>query len=134
MDQPAIPTTGTTPMVTTATTMVGPLPSEETFDKESIALTASSSLTLRTTSDDEMTTFDPLSMPNEPYQKVSSYFFVLKLSFINGFFLAESCSRNRFSVVGKYFAVNASICCNVTTNSTCYNSIVTSKNKFESFR
>lgn len=74
MDQPAIPTattTGTTPMVTTATTMVGPLPSEETFDKESIALTASSSLTLRTTSDDEMTTFDPLSMPNEPYQKLS---------------------------------------------------------------
>jgi hypothetical protein len=40
-----------------------PLISEETFDKESVPLTASSSLTLRTTSDDEITTSEQTSLP-----------------------------------------------------------------------
>ena len=39
------------------------LVSEETFDKESVPLTASSSLTLRTTSDDEITTSEQKSLP-----------------------------------------------------------------------
>ncbi|CAF0993409.1 unnamed protein product [Rotaria sp. Silwood1] len=53
------------------------LPSEETFDKESMPLTASSSLTLRTTSDDELTNPEQQVLPTpsaviETQQKSSS--------------------------------------------------------------
>ena len=40
-----------------------PLVSEEIFDKEPIPLTASSSLTIRTTSDDEITNTEPPVLP-----------------------------------------------------------------------
>ncbi|CAF4981587.1 unnamed protein product, partial [Rotaria socialis] len=43
-----------------------PVLPEETFDRESMPLTASSSLTLRTTSDDELTNSGPLPLPTPP--------------------------------------------------------------------
>ncbi len=47
---------------------VVPLVLEETFDKESVPLTASSSLTLRTTSDDEMTNSEQPFLPSMDIQ------------------------------------------------------------------
>lgn len=55
---------------------VVPLLPEETFDKESVPLTASSSFTLRTTSDDELTNSEqPLLPPIEIQSKVFSISF-----------------------------------------------------------
>ena len=109
-------------MVTTATTAV-PLVSEETFDKESIPLTASSSLTLRTTSDDEMTTFDQPLMPSEPYQKVSSSSFPF-VNLSSFFFLAESRPISRLALV------NSANDADVAANSAGH-SVVTSENQLE---
>jgi hypothetical protein len=55
-----------------------PLVSDETFDKESVLLTASSSLTLRTTSDEEITNSEQQLLPSIDTQpKVFIYFLVL---------------------------------------------------------
>lgn len=51
----------------TVTTNVSLIP-EETYDKESVPLTASSSLTLRTTSDDEITNAEPPTLPPMEFQ------------------------------------------------------------------
>ncbi len=61
-----------------------PLISEETFDKESVPLTASSSLTLRTTSDDEITNSEQPSLPPIEIQpKVFTFFIVFFFYLLN---------------------------------------------------
>ena len=74
--------------------------SEETFDKDSIAMTASSSLTLRTTSDDDMASLDQASLPMETHPKVCSS--SLDDLLFNLSFLGFPCARDRFFLDGNH--------------------------------
>ena len=60
------------------TTTISLIP-EEPYDKESMPLTASSSLTLRTTSDDEIANAEPLSLPPIEFQTKVFLLFLLFL-------------------------------------------------------
>jgi hypothetical protein len=101
-----------------------PLVSEETFDKESIPLTASSSFTLRTTSDDDMTNFEQPPSVIETQQKVFFRFRSI-IYLVNQFHLAFSSTRG-FSSTHNAHSISTTTYPNDSTNtSSC--SITTNK-------